>query len=742
MFSLGVDRKALKQYALIALAYLVVALVFFWPILPNLASSVPGAGGDIFQSMWELWWVPYSMFTLHSTPYFTSYVFYPVGASLATQTLAPLAGILSAPFQAVSLAFAYNILFLLGFALAGLFTYMLAFHVTKHRAASFVAGFIFAFSPIHTIQAFGHLQYTNIEFIPLFLLLFMLTIEHKRHTYAIGAAVAFVLLAFMGDIEQGLIALLMAFFVLVYMLAAKGHRQKVLDKRYLMMLGETVVVALVLASPFILGILSQLSPGALAAANAQATQQYNELYSPDLLSFLVPSAFNGLLSPLSSGFSALFAPAQAERTTYIGYSVILLALVGLLYEYKKDRFASTGVYLLGLVVFGMLSVGPYLQINGNVTPVPGLYLLYHQIPLFNVLREPGRFDIAFELFIAIFAAVGLVELEKKYSGQNIARYLPAIFMVLLVVEYNSWPVSQSALTNMYTLNATIPKAYYEIGALRSNFSVLVLPAIANYSGSQPELYPGMALYYQTAFKKPLVGGYTTRSNTTQAFSLINVPLIASAYYLESGQGLVYGSPIQENYTNATAFFMGAYNVGFIAVIRQAYSQTEQEGIASYLANYFGTPVYQSNDTLVFPTTNIVNISGTSLVAFSPTLLNNPNSIWQPGWLLCGTSPLCSHDYLNAWFGINPAYISIYSPNYTKVAVAMRALAPFSPGPEYVYLNNQLVTTLNLTNSFQNFTIDAGLSPGINYLVLASHSPSNQSAYSNIGVANVTVIRRS
>jgi len=81
--------------------------------------------------------------------------------------------------------------------LAGLFTYMLAYHFTKHRAASFVAGFIYSFSPIHTIQAFGHLQFTNIEFIPLFLLLFVKMIEEKKHKYAVFAAVSFVLLTFM-----------------------------------------------------------------------------------------------------------------------------------------------------------------------------------------------------------------------------------------------------------------------------------------------------------------------------------------------------------------------------------------------------------------------------------------------------------------------------------------------------------------------------------------------------------------
>lgn len=735
MFGISLDAQELKRYLIIAFAYLVISLILFWPITAGITSAVPGTGGDTFQSMWELWWVPYSMFVLHASPYLTNYILYPVGANLATQTLAPIAGLVSAVFQPVSLAFAYNIIFLLGFALAGLFTYMLAFHVTKHKAASFLAGAIFAFSPIHTIQAFGHLQFTNIEFIPLFILLFLLALEEKKHLYAIGAGLSFVLLTFMGDIEQGLMALIIAVVIIAVMALAKEHRHKVYNTRFLIMIGEVAVTVLVVGSPFIIGIATHLGQGVLSSVNSQATITYNELYSPDLLSFLVPSQFNGLFSFLSSGFAPVVAPAPAERTTYIGYSVMLLALLGLAHEYKS-RFSNTGMYLALMIVFGLLSIGPYLQINGNVTVVPGVYLIYHAIPFFNVLREPGRFDIPLELFIAIFAAIGLVELEAKYSSSHFKKYIPVVFFALLIVEYNSWPTSTAMLNSMYTLNTTIPHAYRELGNLTGNFSVLALPAIPNFSSSQPELYPGLAMYYQTAFKHPLVGGYATRTNTTQLYMLVNVPAVTSAYYLQTGQGLVYGSPVQVNYTNATSFFLGAYNVGFVAIMRQAYNASDLNQIVAYFASFLGYPVYQSNSTIIFSTKKVANTAGTSLTAYTPVLFNNPQSVWQPGWVLCGNSPLCSSDYLETWFGTDPAYVNIYSPSYAKVNVTFRALSPFSSKTEYIYLNNQIINELNLTPSLQNFTISTGLNPGINYLVFFS-SASNQTTYGNIGIMNIT-----
>ncbi len=739
MLGLKIDSNELKQYAILALAYLLLSLIIFWPVTLRIASTVPGTGGDVFQSIWELWWVPYSLFTLHSSPYITHYIFYPIGANLATQTLAPIAGIVSAIFQVVNLAFAYNAIFIIGFVLSGLFAYLLAYHVTKHKMASFIAGFIYAFSPIHIVQAFGHVQFTNIEFIPLFLLFFLKMAEDKKPIYAVCAALSFVLLTFMGDIEQGLMSIILAFFVLVYMLIDKHHRNNILEKNFIVSFAVMIATILIVSAPITLQLLSSLNANTLSSVNSQANVSYNVLYSPDLFSFLVPSSFNGVLSFASSHFAAFDAPAVAERTTYIGYTVILLALAGLYYEYK-EKFRKTGMLLLPLVVFGLLSIGPYLQFGGTVTPIPGLYQIYHQIPYFNVLREPGRFDIPFELLLGIFAALGIIKLENMIANSSMKKFVPIVIIALLLIEYNAWPTSSSMLNGMYTLNTTIPKAYQEIGLLNSNFSVLVLPALPNYTNSKPALYPGLALYYQTAFKRPLVGGYTTRVNATQTFSLINVPLITSAYYLQTGQGLVYGSPIKENYSNVTNFFLGAYNVGFIAIIRQAYNQTDLASITSYLSNIFGYPVYQSNDTIVFTTSKITQTAGTSRVEYTPVLVQSPLSLWQLGWTICGSSP-CSKEYLNTWFAINPAYINIYSLNYSKVNMSMQALAPFGAKQENIIFNGKPLTTLNLAPNLKNFSITLGVVPGINQLIFVSTN-STQGTYSNIGIANITFKRYS
>jgi hypothetical protein len=743
MQGFGIDKKQLRECAIVAIAYLLVSMAFFWPLLGNITATVPGSGGDAFQSLWELWWVPYSLFTLHATPYLTSLIFYPVGANLATQTFAPIAGIFSALFQKVSLAFSLNVVFFVGFVLAGFFAYLLAFHLTKNRAASFLAGFIFAFSPIHVMQAFGHLQYINIGFIPLFLLFFIKMFEDGKHSDAVLAGVSFVLLAFMGDIEQALMTMVIAFFMLAYLLARKHSRRTLLNRKYLMLFGEMVLTALILGSPAIISIAGSLNPSILGTVNAQASTTYNELYSPDLLSFFIPSSMNGLLGFFSRAAASINAPAAAERTVYAGYTVLALAIVGLFYSYR-EKFKHTGIIVVPLVFLLLLSIGPYLQVAGALTPLPGIYQIYHQIPLFNVLREPGRFDIAIELFLALLAAFGFAKLEgllfvrEKPLTKDGKMLLLAAFVLLLALEYNPWPLSQGALASSYT-NAQIPKAYYELGAINSNFSVMVLPALSNDSSVAPELYPGMALYYQTAFKKPLVGGYATRYNTSEIFSIVDIPLADSASYLESGQGMIYASPIVENYTNATLLLLGAYNVGFVPIARQAYNATQLELLSSYMVSVFGQPVYNINNTMVFSTANAIQKSaGKSVVAYTPVLIGSTYSLWQPGWVLCGSSNLCNSTIDGTWFAVDPAIVTIYSPVYNKIAMRMRALSPSGPKPLAVYFDNQQLAVLNLTGSLANYTLNLTASPGLNQLILYSQ-PDNysSSAYTNIGVWNMT-----
>ncbi len=624
--------------------------------------------------------------------------------------------------------------------------FMLSRYLVKNDYAAFIAGLIFAFSPMHIAQSYGHLDWTIIEFMPLFILFFMLIIREKKPIYALGGAVSFILLAFMGDIEQGIMAVVFVVASLIILVAYEllTKHYSVLSRRVYLALAIMAVLVLVLGAPFFIPIFKGITPTVLNETNLLSGQVQNMLWSNNLASFFLPSYYNGIfhsasLSYYNSTYGLNYGGVQyqadvTERVSYIGYSVLLLVLIALYYD-MKSHFRSTRFWLAIFLVFGWLSLGPLLQVSSTVTSVPTLYSAYRLIPYFNILREPGRFDMIATIALAILAAVGFSELMKKHHERKGAMLVAAIiFSVLILVEYNGMPMSPQYANQSY-MTLHMPSAYKELANVSSNYTMLILPALPN--ATAPNLYPGMSMYYQTAFKKPMVGGYTSRENETQLLSVRSIPLAVSAGYLESGQGLAYPSPIIENFTNVTLFWLGYYNIGFVGVIRQAYNATEQGSLLSYLYSALGAPVYQSNTTVVFSTSTALQKNfGKSVVAY-------PAGTWLPGFAICA-APHCNATVEDAWWGSGYRGITIFSPNATNATIAFSALSYYMPMHVSTYANSAsgFIATLNVTQSPAKYSFAMQLNRGFNELFLISENLSttnpNVDPYLTYGIYNLTV----
>jgi hypothetical protein len=737
----GVSQHAVKQqlfkntYVKVFLVYLAIALVMFWTVTIGITTRVSNGYGDIHQSLFNLWWVPYSLFTLHQSPYFTNLLFYPVGANLVTQTMSPLAGIVMAPIYALSPALAYNILYFTSFALSGLFMFMLAKYVTKNNYAAFIAGLIFAFSPTHIAQATSHLDWTIVEFIPLFLLFYLMALREKRMKYALLAAVSFVLLTFAGDIEQALLTFCIAAVVTVFLFISE--RKEMLNLTTLKMVGMVAAFTFVIASPFIALMLPHLTSGAFSSAQQLSGVVNNMEWSDNLASFFLPSFYNGIFNGIAHSYSYIYALTYqgisyqinvGERVSYLGYTVIALALFGLYYDYKQNRLGKSLLWIVLFVVFGWLALGPYLQIGTTVTGIPTIYMLYKDIPILNIIREPGRFDFALTIALAIMAAFGFAKLTEGKDRNTTYKYL-AVVSLLILIEYNGMPLTPSYIGSS-SIPTAIPSAYSEIGKLSGNFSVLILPALTNTS-ALPSLYTGTATYYVTAMKKPLVGGYTSRENATQVMSVSSVPIATAAWYLEQGAGLVYPSPIKQNFTNITTLFMAEDNIGFIAVQRDAYNLTEQEQLYGFLSSAYGQPVYQSNSTFMFSTTAAVSKNAGKSIA-SYTVGN-----WTPGYSLCAPGQ-CNATLGNMWWGQGPLGLVVFSPKDQNVAMAFEAMSYTGSPTLDLYLNNvqSPTSSLKLSAVPSRYAVNMTLSQGLNEIVFYSQQGGTTSI--PYGIDNITI----
>ena len=603
------------HYLFAAIAYLIIALVVFYPLTTHITNTIPGVGGDAYQSLWDLWWVKYALSHSGTPLFFSKFIFWPQGVNLVFQTFAPLTGALAIPLDLISIPFAFDVMFILGFVIAGLAMFLLAEYLTRNRYAAFLAGVIFSFSAWHVAHSLGEIAMVNVGFLPLAVYFFIRMLREKggKRFYidSVGLGLSLMLAMTMSNLEVFIISVEVIALILIYFIIGRNTRKHVFDRRFAIGLGIAILVFAVLSSWILIPVVKSLTAsGGLSTANYLNTVNGNVAWSDALVSYFIPSYYNGILSGLVQGFWSNSSLNITEGVSYIGFVALALALYAL---YKDWRNLKTWIALI--IIFGWLSFGPYIRIGSGVTGIPGLYFVYKMIPLFNVVREPGRFSLVVEMVIAILAAYGfktLVDSHKSASKSILGDSLKlgAILVVLVLIESVGLMGVTSGVVLNSTTKVTVPSFYHLLANLSissSNYSILSLPAFPNQYSPLPELYPAQAMYYSAIAGKGLVGGYPSRSNTTQVLLLENIPLTVQAQQLSEGLNISYPSPVVANLTNMTLFSLFNYNTLFVTVSRPAFGQSANT-LLSYMDRVFGSPVYVDNTTVAFQTTNAIGES--------------------------------------------------------------------------------------------------------------------------------------
>lgn len=600
-------RQEWKYYIAALLVYAAITLAMFWPISTGITSTVPRSS-DVYNMLWNLWWVNYASFTLHTSIFSTKLLYYPVGTNLVYEPLMVVSAIAAIPLQSVSLALEYNVLFLTGFMLSGLFMFMLVYYLVGNRYAAFIGGLVFAFSPMHIAQA-THLNWVVLEWVPLFVLFFLLMLRERRQVYIFGAAISFLLITFMGDFQQGIMTIVFVVFLLAYYLIKE--RGLILNKRFILGFAEFILLVAIIGSPLLIPIAgSLLHTTALHNANQASTLLDTTQWSSNILSFFLPSPYNGLFTWFAVKYYIGIYQNSNEGVSYLGYSVLFLCAVGLLYYRKSKHAGSVRLWLWAVIIFAWLSIGPLLLVyTYGLTPIPGIYIIYHYIPLFNLVREPGRFDMLATLGLAVLAGFGINALfEKSGAKRKRSRYLyiTILFAALILIEYNGipafYPVNSWFATPLFA-NTTVPNGFNVISAMSGNQSIMVLPQDFLYGNN---IYTPMAMYYQTVSKKPMIGGYVSRIGQPQIASVSEIPLSMMGSNTAILGNLGYNSTIVENYSRVTLHMLSADNVSVVVVMNGAYNATELKLLDGYLIHLFGAPIYRSNSTTLFSTTNALS----------------------------------------------------------------------------------------------------------------------------------------
>ena len=468
----------MKIWQKFALWYSALTLAYLYPLVLNFQSLA--GHGDAWQFVWNFWWVRKVITTPLLQLFHTTSLHWPNGISLLLQTMTLVNSVPAALLSPlIGYVPAYNLLVMLHFVLSGLGMYLLCFHFSRNHFASFIGGFLFAFSPYRFVHYYGHLHLLTTEVLPFALLFIIRTLESNRRAW-IGAAIFCALTAY-----ADLYYFLFLFLVSIALVIWKLPRTRAVIFRLLLIVSITALAV----APYL---------GRILAVRYQ-TQEFNILghdpvtNSADLKSFFIPgmrSAYSGLTERWWSWWSA-----PEEVGNYIGYSVLVLLIWG----FWKAR---SGVFWFWTVlgsIFAILSLGPYLHIGGRVITSFRLPYAWLEpiIPLFSLAGVASRFFVITSLSLAILVSLTLAKQKK---------FIATIFLIFLAFEYLPAPVvvSPVVVSDFYNTLAKDQDRY----------------AIIDISDA-----PAKVLYYQMIHGKPLVGGYTSRPTISANRFLDGTPVI-------------------------------------------------------------------------------------------------------------------------------------------------------------------------------------------------------------------------
>lgn len=478
----SLDIKLFSTVGWAAAGYLLLALLYTWPLVLALPTRTPFLGlNHVLFANADLIGEQLARFEL---PLTVPRIFYPTGYTLheglLPSVMAWLLGFGRNPVLGLNLSI------LLSYVLAGLGVFLLALQFTRSRAGAFFAGVYFSFSAFHFANL-GVYPIRHVEWLVWFLFALIAHGRTPRAAYLVLLAVSFIA----ASLSSWYYAVFCGLIFTLHALIVVGAERS---------LARVLRPALVLAVCCLL--LLPLSPPVLLGADGVATggrQQVIDL-SADLLSFVTPSSRHWYFGEQIRGWQQSWPGNPGLRANYLGTLSLLLALGGMFFGSGRDR--RLRIFYAGLaLVATILALGPYLAVGGldgwsvgaahepDSIRLP-YYWLADLFP-FSATRATSRFALLTLLATAVFLAAGyrLLEVRARRRWQKIA--LPALLALVLGLEL--WPVWPLAL------KAPLPVTDFHAGlsAESGDFSVLELPYdIRSYR----------ILYDAAAHDKKVVGG--------------------------------------------------------------------------------------------------------------------------------------------------------------------------------------------------------------------------------------------
>jgi len=469
----------------VALAYAAAGRVMLAPIFNFNHIASASYTGDARAFIWTLAWDNHAV--LARVPsLFNANKLYPLPNALAYGEHLFGISLFTLPIYALTRnpVLAYNIAWLLAYALSAACVHFLAWRYTRDHLASLVAGMAFTFCFYRFHHGHGHLNLMSGFWIPLSFAAIDRWIARPSWPRLIIVADIAVLQALAAWYQAVLIAVADGLFLLWAFVVE--HRRIQLARLVLHGAGAMAIGAACVwpfASHYF--ILHQEPPRYAAGSSA------------DLIGWFVPpeNTFAGqwLLAHGLKGPRYIWG----ELTVYLGWTIVILGAAGAIGALRTgDTLLRRTRFFIALgVVSAVLALGPS---PGEVAS--GRYgwspfgLLSH-VPGLSLFRIPARYTELINLALAVLAATACALLHRRYAILGQAVSAAAIALILAesyVVNFPGGQPQPHPVPTVYKYLATLPPG-----------PVLALP---DYANTPLWFDEADYQYFSTAHWYPMVNG--------------------------------------------------------------------------------------------------------------------------------------------------------------------------------------------------------------------------------------------
>jgi hypothetical protein len=611
-FSMPLFRSAGRRHLLALGLYSLLAVLLTWPLILHLTTHVPGVPQWAFDEstfVWNIWQFKHALIDNLQSPLHSELIWFPLGIDLILYTYNFYHVLAAMPLAlAVNLPFASNVTLLASTVLSGYGTWLLVSYLrlrlrdweikrleiqgasiaqSLNRSilqspifwSAFAAGAVYAFASNRAVYAaLGHYDMVTTQWIPFYALALLRILDPqlapaRQRRWAILGGLFFAL----TGLAEMISALFLAMFTVIVLLVRM--RDWRLGDWEIKRLSDSVPAPPMAVNPqshnrtiaqshnlLILALTAFLvwSPALIPILRAFFTADYDLqgwgdalMLSTDLLGWFTATVFHPLFggdvvremhlvqqraaNPDLPGFRDL-------NTVFLGWATLALAVVGGIAFWRKAR-----IWVWTSLLFGVLTLGPLLQINGRYhfdldgleTTVPLPFALLHFIPVIKANRAPNRNSVLLMLGLAVLAGYGVYWLLgwlRRHRATGRAGWLTPVVATTLTAailfEHLALPFPLS--------DARIPAVYDQIAAEPGDFSMLQLPL--GWRNSFGVFGPEKTLlqYYQTAHGKPMLGGNISRAPAFKLEYFQRIP------YFQALTEIEFGRPVAPEVIEAAA----------------------------------------------------------------------------------------------------------------------------------------------------------------------------------------------